>query len=55
MEKIEMKREFNDFENRDFDDVLDNAYFSRDDMEDLDEDESNYEYRDSEFRSISEL
>ena len=55
MEKIEMKREFNDFDIRDFDDVLDNAYFSSDNMDDFEEDESNYDYKDSEYRSISEL
>ncbi len=55
MEKIEQKREFIESEFQDFDDVLDHSYFSDDRMDDIEEDESNYDYKDSEYRSISEL
>ncbi|XOV94170.1 MAG: hypothetical protein ACFHWX_05575 [Bacteroidota bacterium] len=55
MEKIDLKSEFSNSDYIDFDDVLDHAYFSQDDMEDLEEDESNYDYRDSDFRSIADL
>lgn len=55
MEKVELKREFSESDDRDFDDVLDHSFFSLDELEDIEEDESNYETTDSEFRSISDL
>lgn len=54
MEKID--RDFDDQDYYELDDVLDRSFFSQaDDMEDLEEDESNYENKSSHYRSISEL
>ncbi len=55
MEKIESKREFMDTETRDLDDVLDDAFFSSNQIDNMDEDESNYDCWESEYRPISEL
>ncbi len=55
MEKIESKREFNETEFEDLDDVLDHAFFSDNDLEDMEEDESYYDFRDTDFRSIADL
>lgn len=54
MEKID--RDFEDQDYYELDDVLDRSFFSQsDDMEDLEEDESNYEVRSSHYRPISDL
>lgn len=54
MEKID--RDFEDEDYYELDDVLDRSYFSQyDDMEDLEEDESNYDNKSSYYRSISDL
>lgn len=53
MEKLE--RDFEDNDYLELDDVLDQSFFATDDLEDVDEDESNYEVRSSDFRPISEL
>lgn len=54
MEKLD--RDFNDEDYYELDDVLDRSFFSQhDDLEDIEEDESNYETNSSHYRSISDL